>query len=172
MTLLADPFAPMFELSRDFDRLFSRPGVVRSFVPAADILVSDDAVDVYMDVPGFGVDDLDIELVDNTLTVRGERNYPYAMNGNGNGNGDKRVWQRLERGFGKFERVLRVPDGLDADAITASMDAGVLTLHIAKPEAKRPRKIQIGGGAQPAIEQESDTTAATADDRELVGATA
>lgn len=164
MTLMSDPFATMFELSREFDRLLSRNGSMRSFVPAADVVVSDEAVDVFMDVPGFGVDDLEIELVDDVLTVRGERKYPYHVDG------DQKVWQRLERGFGKFERTLRVPGGLDPDGITADMDAGVLTLHIAKPEAKKPRRIQIGAGNQRAIEQESDAT--PSEDRELARATA
>ena len=163
MTTLFDPLVPMFELSRDLERLFARNGgTVRSFIPAADVIVTDDDVTVHMDVPGFDVDEIDINLVGDTLTVSGERTYPYTADGAGNS-----VWQRLERGFGKFERVLRVPDGLDPDAVTADLVNGVLTLHIAKPEARKPRKIQIGSGAgQPAaIEEKSE-------ERELAGAAA
>ena len=161
--MLLDPLAPMFELSRDIDRMFARGGgggAVRSFVPAADVVVTDDDVTVYMDVPGFKVDDIGIELVDDTRTVTGERAYPYAA-----GQEEGRVWQRLERGFGKFERVLRVPHGLDPEAVTADLVDGVLTLHIPKPEARKPRQIAIGTGqSQPAIEEKSE-------DRELAGST-
>ena len=158
MTTLLEP---MFELSRDLDRLFAgRGGMIRTFTPAADVVVTDDDVTVHMDVPGFSVDDLEIELVDDTVAVRGERHYPYG------GDGENLVWQRVERGYGKFERLLRVPKGLDPDAVSADLVNGVLTLHIPKPEAIKPRRIQIGASAsQPVIEEKSE-------DRELAGATA
>ena len=72
-------------------------------------------------------------------------------------------------GFGKFERVLRVPGGLDPDAITASMANGVLTLHIPVPEARKPRRIEIAtGGAQSALEL--GTTDSADEAREPAGA--
>lgn len=101
-------------------------------------MVTDDAVMVMMDMPGLEADDLEIELQDDLLTVRGDRELPHA------GDLEARAWQRIERGFGKFERTLQVPRGLDPDAIEASLDAGVLTLRIAKPEQLRPQRVQIG----------------------------
>ena len=162
MTVLFEPFAPLFELSRGMDRLLAPSGTaLRPFVPAADVVVTDDDVTVVMDVPGLKVDDLQIELVDDVLTVRGERAYPYDT-----GKDDARVWQRLERGFGAFERVLRVPKGLDANDITASIADGVLTLHLRKPAARQPHRIEITSGAtQPALETQGEQ-------RELAGASA
>ena len=55
---------------------------------------------------------------------------------------------RIERGFGRFERSLRVPRGLDPDAIEASLTDGVLHLRIPKPESLKPRKIEIKGGTE------------------------
>lgn len=75
------------------------------------------------------------------LTIRGERAYPYQTGEDG-----ARIWTRLERGFGKFERTLQVPKGLDADEITASIDNGVLTLSLPKPEESEPRRIEISTG--------------------------
>ena len=49
----------------------------------------------------------------------------------------------VERGFGRFERTIRVPRGLDPEAIDASLSDGVLTLRIPKPETMRPRRIEI-----------------------------
>jgi HSP20 family protein len=138
---LAEPFSPLYQPSRDLDRVLGRNGGVAGFVPAADVVVSDEDVTVTMDVPGLRVDDLDIELENDVLTVRGERTYPYATDG------ETRGWERIERGFGRFERSLQVPRGLDPDAIEASLDAGVLTLRILKPETLRPKRVQIGGGA-------------------------
>jgi HSP20 family protein len=157
MTLLFEPFAPLFELSRQL----AGDGV-RSFVPAADVVVTDDDVTVVMDVPGLKTDDITIELREDVLTVKGERALPFADKEDD----DQRVWQRLERGFGQFERVLRLPAGLDPDAITASMSDGVLTLHIPKPEARKPRKIQIAPGRQ------ADIEGTATEQRELAGATA
>jgi HSP20 family protein len=164
MTTLLEPFSPLFEFSREFDRMFSR-GELRSYVPAADLLVTDDDVKVFMDVPGLSVDDLEIELVDDALTIRGERAFPYATGENG-----QHVWRRLERGFGKFERTVRLPKGLDADKIDASMDKGVLTLSLPKPEAHKPRRIQITMGTSQQALTEGDSEEVMADDRELVGA--
>ena len=155
MTILMEPFSPL--LRSQF----------RSYVPAADLVVTDDDARVYMDLPGLSVDDLEIELVDDVLTVRGERAYPYATGENGQG-----VWQRLERGFGKFERIVRVPKALDPDAIEASIDNGVLMLLLPKSEAHKPRRIQITTGETQRALTEGDHEEVKAEDRELVGATA
>jgi HSP20 family protein len=154
MPFLFEPFAPLVGFSREMNRALAANGAtIRSFVPAADVIVTQDDVTVTMDVPGLKVDDLSIELQGDTLTVRGERPVPYA-----DGEDDGRTVLRLERGFGKFERVLRVPGGLDPDAITASMADGVLTLHIPVPEARKPRRIEIAtGSAQLAREQARPT---------------
>ncbi len=152
MTMFMERFAPLFELQRDFNRYVG----TAAYVPAADVLVSEDEVLVHMDVPGLSADDVEVELENDVLTVRGDRAYPYATESNGADGGY--AWQLVERGFGKFERVLRVPTGLDPDAIEASLEDGVLTLRIPKPETLKPRRIRIGG--------------ATDEQRELEGAAA
>jgi HSP20 family protein len=166
MTMLFEPFAPLFELSRELNRFASSDTPFRSFIPAADTIVTDDEVTIVMDVPGFSTDDLNIELVDDVLTIRGERSFPYET---GEDDG-KRVWQRLERGFGKFERVLRVPKGLDADHIQAEMTDGVLTLKV-PVVTRKPKRVEIGRGSQATIEQTTTTNETKSDERELVGST-
>lgn len=158
MTLFLEPFAPLFQFSRQFGG-----DGVRSFVPAADVVVTDDDVTVVMDLPGLKADDVTIELRQDVLTVKGERAFPFATETDG----DQRVWQRLERGFGTFERMMRLPDGLDPDAITASMSDGVLTLRIPKPEVRKPRRIEIATG-----EKAETIEGAVPDQRELAGSTA
>ncbi len=140
MTALTEPFPPWL---RDLNRFFNTEGSVSSFVPPADVLVDDDGVTVYMDVPGISVDQLDIEVESDMLTVRGERPYPYSDNGNGNHGA-----RRIERGFGRFERSLRVPQGLDPDAVEAALTDGVLKLRIPKPESLKPRRIEIKGESE------------------------
>ena len=152
MTMLMERFAPLLELQRDFNRFLAPGGA--AFIPAADVLAGDEEVVVHMDVPGLSADNLEVELENDVLTVRGERVFPYG----GNGADEGYAWQLVERGFGRFERVLRVPTGLDPDAIEATVTDGVLTLRIPKPETMKPRRIQIG--------------AADREQRELEGASA
>jgi HSP20 family protein len=110
MATMLQPLAPWM---RDLSRFMNTPGAASAFLPAADVLVSKDGVTVYMDVPGIKAEDLDIQLENDMLTVRGERRPPWeSLEG---------CTARVERSFGAFERTLRVTDGLDPDAIEASM---------------------------------------------------
>ena len=146
MTTIVEPFAPWL---RELNRVFSTENQVSQFVPPADVIVDDDAVTVFMDVPGITGDHLDIELENDTLTVRGERPYPYGTNGD--------AVRRIERGFGRFERTLRVPRGLDPDRIEASLANGVLRLRVPKPESLKPRRIEISGGDEQDHQLEQST---------------
>jgi HSP20 family protein len=139
VTALTEPFPPWL---RDINRFFNSEGTTSSFVPPADVLVDEEGVIVYMDVPGVGAEQLDVELENDLLTVRGERPYPY---GGDNGGSDAR---RIERAFGRFERTLRVPRGLDPDAVAASLADGVLSLRIPKPESMKPHRISIKGASE------------------------
>jgi HSP20 family protein len=118
----------------------------RAFVPPADLIVTNDGVNVTMDVPGLNADSLEIELTGEVLRVRGEREYPQL---------DREATKSytFERGYGKFQRILQIPNGLDPAAITATIADGVLTIHAPFPEARKPRRIQItSGNPQPTIE--------------------
>jgi HSP20 family protein len=139
MSVLVEPFPPWL---RDVNRFFSDETRVPAFVPPADVLVHDDGVTVYMDIPGVAADAVEIELENDVLAVRGERPYPYASENGAN-------VRRIERGFGAFERTLRVPRGLDPDAVEASLSDGVLTLRIPQPEELKPHRIQVRPGTQP-----------------------
>jgi HSP20 family protein len=110
--------------------------VPRAFVPPADLIVSDEALTVTMDVPGLDAETLEIELMGETLTVRGERRHPQLSR-------ERTQWYRLERAFGKFQRVLQVPKGVDPGALAASIADGILTIHVPLPEARRPHRIEI-----------------------------
>jgi HSP20 family protein len=105
-------------------------------MPAADVTVSEGDLVLTLDLPGLTADDVSIELVDGFLTVRGERRRPHTADGTS--------WVHSERPFGAFERRIAVPKGVDADAVTASMDNGVLSLIVPKPERLKPKAIAIG----------------------------
>jgi HSP20 family protein len=90
------------------------------------------------DLPGLSAEDLEIEFFDGSLVVRGERRRPAGAEGT--------AWVHSERAFGRFERRIRVPDGIDPDRVTASMHNGVLSLIVPKPERLKPRTIAIDTG--------------------------
>jgi HSP20 family protein len=145
-TMLIEPLAPWMREANRF-AASTRPAV---FTPPADVLVTDNEVRVEMDVPGVSADNVEIELENDVLTIRGERPFPY-----GDEESD-RAGRRVERSFGRFERVLRVPRGLDPNAIDAQLRDGVLTLRIPRPEPPQPRRIEIrheAGAGEPAGEE-------------------
>jgi|SRR5215213_627775 HSP20 family protein len=108
-----------------------------AFHPAADVTISDNDVVLTLDLPGLTADDVEIELADGYLAVRGERRRPELPDGSRNAHS--------ERGYGRFERRIALPDAVDPDAITASMDNGVLSLIVPKPDRMVRRTIAIGG---------------------------
>jgi HSP20 family protein len=158
MAILMEP--TQTPLMREFNRLISgqQPNGPTPFVPPADVIVSDEQVTIHMDVPGMRAENLEVELENDTLSVRGERAWPYGEEQEG-------VWRRIERGFGRFERSLRTPQGLDPDQVQASLADGVLTLSIPRPQPPQPRRVQISAGGQPqtvetrATEQQEPTAA-------------
>jgi HSP20 family protein len=128
--LLTDPFAPFF----------AQVPRATTFLAPADVTVSEGDLVLTLDLPGLTADDLSIELVDGVLTVRGERKRPELAEGTS--------WLHAERAFGAFERRIAVPKGVDPQAIMASMDNGVLSLIVPKPERLKPKAIAIASGAE------------------------
>jgi HSP20 family protein len=126
-----DPFAPL-------STLVGPPLRTVAFVPPVDVSVSDSDVVLTMDVPGLTSEDISLEVMDDTITVRGERRRGQSPEGT--------TFAHVERGVGRFERSIRLPEGVDPDAITASLQHGVLSLIVPKPDHKRPRTVEIGTG--------------------------
>ena len=124
-----DPFAPL-------STLVGPPLRTVAFVPPVDVAVSDSDVVLTLDVPGLASEDISLEIVDDVLTVRGERRRGEAPEGT--------TFAHVERGVGRFERSVRLPAGVDPGAVTASLEHGVLSLIVPKPEAVKPKQVTIG----------------------------
>jgi HSP20 family protein len=138
-----EPFSA--EFNRLFDTLFQPVnGVSQKWVPAMDLVEAEDHFVLRADLPGLDEDDVTIEVQDNVLTVSGERKSEREQREKG--------WYRVERSFGRFSRSLTLPEGVDADAINASFDKGVLEIQIPKPEERKPRRIEIGNGTPATLE--------------------
>ena len=149
------------EMNRLFNTVFDTPtgggnggGAMRRWMPPMDLVETGDHFVLRADLPGMSQDDVKIELEDTTLTISGERPPEHESKDEG--------YYRLERAFGAFSRSLTLPKGVDADAVSASFDRGVLEIRIPKPEARKPRRISIATGGQDTIEGESHETTPTA----------
>jgi HSP20 family protein len=150
MALLMRPEPFSQEVNRLFNTLFDvgEAGSQR-WVPAMDLVEGEDHFLLQADLPGLTEGDVNLEIQDNTLTVSGERKAEHETR--------ERGWYRIERAFGRFSRSLTLPEGVDADAITAEFDKGVLNVRIPKPEQRKPRRVAIKAGAddangRPAVE--------------------
>lgn len=150
------------EMNRLFNTFFDAPasggtaaaGGARRWVPAMDLVETEDHFVLRADLPGVSEADVDLSLEENVLTLKGERKVEHESKGEG--------FYRVERATGAFSRSLTLPEGVDGDAITATFDKGVLEVRIPKPEQRKPRKLQITVGDAPAaIEGRAAEQAAT-----------
>ena len=125
-------------LRDEFERLLTgngfRPFNVAAF-PAINMWEDDNNLYVEAELPGFDMNQVEITVTgDNQLSIKGERKQPELENG---------TWHRQERGFGKFSRMIELPEPVDADKVTAEFKYGVLTITLPKKEEARPRKIEV-----------------------------
>jgi HSP20 family protein len=139
------------EMNRLFSTFFDAPttggdgGTMRRWVPSMDLVETDEHFVLRADLPGLSEGDVSIELEDNVLTVSGERKAEHEDKQEG--------YYRVERSFGQFRRSLTLPEGVDAEGITATFNNGVLEVRIPKPEERKPRRVAIQvGDKAPAIE--------------------
>ena len=142
-----EPVRELSSLQNDMNRLFNTffdtptagNGPVRRWIPAMDLVETEDHFVLKADLPE---EDVNIDVEGDVLTVSGERNAEHE---------DKREgYVRVERSYGSFRRSLTLPEGVDADAVTASFDRGVLEISIPKPEQRKPRRVAIQVGSAPA----------------------
>jgi HSP20 family molecular chaperone IbpA len=102
--------------------------------PNVDIYELADELVVLADVPGARKDQIDINFEDGTLTIHAKVPQRQAAQG---------PFTRQEVGVGDFYRTFRVSEQIDATRIAAEYSGGVLTLHLPKVEAVKPRKIKV-----------------------------
>ena len=105
--------------------------------PNVDILEQQDELVLLADMPGLKTDDIEIDFQDRQLTIHGHVRPRQA---------EDTTYLLQEYGVGDFYRTFQVSEHIDASRIHASYSDGVLTLHLPKVEAARPRKISVSGG--------------------------
>jgi len=148
MTLRDPFFEDLFDFRRDFDKIFSRiltvkpweevaPRTMFSFVPAVEAYVDKEAKKYVckISLPGIDPKEVQIQVQANLLTITGERKYTHETK--------EREALREEFAYGKFERMLELPEGVNTEKMNAEFVNGVLEITAPVAAATLPRKIEI-----------------------------
>jgi len=136
-----DPFDLVTDLQDDMNHLFSSTlhrgpqSSFGEFFPSLEVKEDENQFSLHLDIPGMERKDLDISVVGNTLTVKGERKEEENKKGKG--------YFYSERRYGSFQRSVELPAEVDADKVAASYKEGVLELTLPKSEKARPKQIKV-----------------------------
>jgi HSP20 family protein len=132
---------PFTFLQQEIDRLFD--GFGRNFptfapsqaMPRMDVSETDKTVEISAELPGLETKDVQLNLADNTLTIRGEKKSEREEKDND--------YHLIERSFGAFSRSVALPEGVSAEDVSAEIAKGVLKVTVKKPAPKQSRQIDI-----------------------------
>lgn len=139
--------APLSTLQREMNQLFDSffgstglspaafSGLWTGDGPKVDVTESDKAVEVTAELPGLNEADVDVELSEHSLRIRGHKKDERTESGH--------RFHRVERTFGEFERVIPLPVAIERDKVDATFKAGVLTIKLPKSTASDQQKIAI-----------------------------
>jgi HSP20 family protein len=147
-----DPFREVLTLQNRLNSLFqdyrgqNESDVVSTaaFVPPVDIYEDEHKIVLKLEVPGLKQEDLDIQIENNTLTVRGERKFEKEEK--------EENFHRIERRYGSFYRAFTVPTTMNTENVKASYDAGVLKIELEKRAEAKPKQIKVSVGSSKPIE--------------------
>ena len=138
---MLNDFAPLLRLQHDMNRMFEdffqdmptrRP--YGSAYPAMNLWEDGDAAYVETELPGLALEDLDVSVRGNEVTIGGARKIADQKDA---------AWHRRERAYGDFTRTLQIPWEIDADKVEATFRDGVLTVRLPKSESAKPKKVKV-----------------------------
>ncbi len=139
-----DPLADMAEIHRDMDRAFgeffgwtpfSMVAVEGAWSPLVDIHETKDGILVKAELPGVKQEDIQVSIVGDTLTLKGERKRETEVK--------EDQYHRIERSYGAFQRSLVLPSVVDSTRVKATYRDGVLQILLPKKEEAKPKEIKI-----------------------------
>ncbi len=144
MTLMRwNPYRELMNVHEQLNRFFEEPSGQTSdssyggWFPAIDLREEEKRFVIEADLPGVKKEDIQIEVENNVLTLRGERRFEHEAK--------KESFHRIERAYGKFMRSFTLPSRIEASQITASHNGGILEIAIPKAKESLPQKIEIKG---------------------------
>lgn len=139
-----NPIAELARMQREMDDLFDhvvgdgKTIDASAFAPPVDVLDCGNEVLLRADLPGLEQKDIQIELHDGSLTIRGERKDEHREH--------KDNYQWTERWDGAFSRTMQLPSDVQRDKIEAQFKNGVLEVHLPKRAEAAPKKIEVKAG--------------------------
>jgi HSP20 family protein len=131
-----EPFPGMKAFEDTMNKLFTAEPNGRPWVPPVDILENENALIVKADVPDVKFEDIDVQIENGTLTVRGERKFEKKTD-------EKSGYHRIERSYGAFERAFTLPETVDPEHVKAEYSNGVLTVTLPKKEVAKPKQVKV-----------------------------
>lgn len=120
MSLVHDPFQHLRLFEDTVTRMMSEPRTARPWSPAVDIFETENELVLKADVPDIKPEEIDIQVENQTLTLRGNRKFEQQA--------EKGGYHRIERSFGSFVRTFTVPNTVDTQKVSADYNDGVLTM--------------------------------------------
>jgi len=138
-------WSPFDTLQREIDRLFAEfgryPPIFRTpeLTPTIDVTETDKEIEITAELPGLEEKDVEVNVANNVLTIRGEKKAEKEDKG--------RSYHVVERSYGAFARTFELPGGIDAGAIKAAMAKGVLKVTVPKPAPAVTKKVEIKSAA-------------------------
>jgi HSP20 family protein len=140
-----EPLREIETLHRDMNRLFDRllssdggEGVGLSFVPAAEMEETNDAIHLKLEVPGLEPKDINVEVTAESVSISGERKSETRIEDNG--------ITRSEFRYGRFERVIPLPSRIQNDKVYAEYKNGILSLTLPKAEDEKHKVVKVNVG--------------------------
>jgi HSP20 family protein len=142
-----DELNPMNPMNHQMSGLFAQAlgqrqataaSATPAWAPALDISERKDAYLVTVELPGVKMDDLEITLEDGLLIIQGERHFAHDSS--------EQRFHRVERCYGAFRRAITLPAHVQADAVQATVEDGVLEILVPKAEEAKPKRIQVRPG--------------------------
>jgi HSP20 family protein len=137
------PWRELTDMQNRVRHLFNEPFSMRMFpepvgwTPAVDVTEKNGNLVVTAELPGMSKDDVEIELNDNVLVLRGEKKEEMEREEE-----EMHVW---ERSYGSFQRAFTLPCRVDEAGITAEVKNGILTVTLPKAEEAKGKRIEIAG---------------------------
>jgi HSP20 family protein len=140
-----EPIKDLLTLQDRMNRLFDdsvrglRPGEealgTAIWSPAVDIYETDNEVVLKAEVPEISQKDIDIQVENNTLVLRGERKFEKEAK--------RENFHRIERAYGSFVRSFTLPNSIDQEKIRADYKDGILKIVMPKREETKPKQIKV-----------------------------
>lgn len=144
-TMRWEPFMDLLSLQEKMNKLFEEtvsPHAGKgaeiptgTWYPAVDILETDKEIVIKVELPGIDLSDVNLEIADNMLSLRGERKFEKDTR--------KENYHKVERSYGSFHRSFTLPGSVDQTKINAKLKDGILEVKLPKVENLKPKQIPV-----------------------------